>query len=99
MSDRVANTRARQSWEYKSFVTHRIGEIHEKSNHDQWPCEAIDLNPADLGNRRMPSRELTESTICWKGRNLVRCPDIVDVDKVIQRPVTRISSLEFDDTD
>ena len=36
-----------QSCNYKLFVTHRVGEIHEKSNPNQWRYAPTKQNPAN----------------------------------------------------
>ena len=64
-----------QSREYKPFVAHRIGEIHDKSNPDQWRYVPTDLNRADLGTRGMTARELTESSKWWNGPDFLQCPE------------------------
>ena len=64
-----------QSCEYKPFVAHRIGEIHDKSNPDQWRYVPTDLNPAELGTRGMTARELTESSKWWNGSDFLHCPE------------------------
>ena len=64
-----------QSREYKPFVAHRIGEICDKSNPDQWRYVPTDLNPADLGTRGMTARELTESSKWWNGPDFLHCPE------------------------
>lgn len=51
-----------QSREYKPFVAHRVGEIHDNSNPEQWCYVPTNLNPADFGTRGLTARELTEST-------------------------------------
>ena len=40
-----------QSREYKLFIAHRVGEIHEFSAPNQWRYVPTDVNPADLGTR------------------------------------------------
>ena len=64
-----------QSREYKPFVAHRIGAIHDKSNPDQWRYVPTDLNPADLGTRGMTARELTKSSKWWNGPDFLHCPE------------------------
>lgn len=71
-----------QSREYKPFVANRIGEIHDKSNPDQW-CY---LNPADLGTRGMTARELTESSKWWNGPNFLQCPETEWLDCKFDKP-------------
>ena len=43
-----------QSREYKPFIAHRVGEIHEFSAPNQWRYVPTDVNPADLGTRDLP---------------------------------------------
>ena len=40
-----------QSREYKLFIAHRVGEIHEFSAPNQWRYVPTDVDPADLGTR------------------------------------------------
>jgi len=63
-----------QSREYKPFVAHRVGEIHEKSNPNQWRYVPTDMNPADLGTRGMTAQELTDSSKWWNGPNFLCSP-------------------------
>ena len=64
-----------QSRENKPFVAHRVGEIHEKSNPNQWRYVTTDLNPADLGTRGMTAQELTDSSKWWNGPNFLCNPE------------------------
>ena len=64
-----------QSREYKPFVAHRVGEIHEKSNPNQWRYVPTDMNPADLGTRGMTAQELTDSTKWWNGPEFLCNPE------------------------
>ena len=56
-----------QSRDYKPFVSHRIGEIPEHSNPDQWRYVPTKLNPADHGTRGLTVSELAECELWWKG--------------------------------
>ncbi|CAB4028547.1 Hypothetical predicted protein, partial [Paramuricea clavata] len=40
-----------RSRDYKPFVAHRVGEIHDESCPDQWKHVPTELNPADYGSR------------------------------------------------
>ena len=75
-----------KSREYKPFVAHRVGEIHENSNPDQWRYVPTSLNPADLGTRGMTALELTESTKWWKGPDFLRCPVAEWPDRKFDKP-------------
>ena len=56
-----------QSRDYKPFVSHRIGAIHEHSNPDQWRYVPTKLNPADHGTRGLTVSELAECDLWWNG--------------------------------
>ena len=64
-----------QSREYKPFVAHRVGEIDDSSNPDQWRYVPTHLNPADFGTRGMTAKELAESTRWWNGPEFLRFPE------------------------
>ena len=86
-----------QSREYKPFVAHRIGEIHDKSTPDQWCYVPTDLNPADLGTRGMTARELTESSKWWNGPDFLQCPEAEWPDCKFDKP-SREAMTEFKST-
>ena len=46
-----------QSREYKPFIAHRVGEIHDFSAPNQWRYVPTDVNPADLGTRGVTVEE------------------------------------------
>ena len=75
-----------KSREYKPFVAHRVGEIHEHSNPDQWRYVPTSLNPADLGTRGMTALELTESTKWWNGPDFLRRPAAEWPDRKFDKP-------------
>jgi len=64
-----------QSREYKPFVAHWVGEIHEQSHPGQWRYVPTNLNPADFGTRGMTARELAESGRWWSGPEFLRRPE------------------------
>ena len=55
-----------QSQNFKPFVAHRVGEIHQDSNPEQWRYVSGKLNPADHGTRGLTVEELVENE-CWWG--------------------------------
>ena len=75
-----------KSREYKPFVAHRVGEIHENSNPDQWRYVPTSLNPADLGTRGLTALELTESKKWWTGPDFLRCPAAEWPDRKFDKP-------------
>ena len=64
-----------QSREYKPFIAHRVAEIHEKFNPNQWRYVPTDMNPADLGTRGVTAQELTDSTKWWNGPDFLCSPE------------------------
>ena len=50
-----------RSRNYKPFVSHRVGEIHDGSSPEQWKYVSTKFNPADFGTRGLSVRELKES--------------------------------------
>lgn len=56
-----------QSQRYKTFVAHRVGEIHEDSNPVQWRYVNTLSNPANLGTRGLPVSELQDGNLWWHG--------------------------------
>ena len=61
-----------QSREYKSFIAHRVGEIHEFSAPNQWRCVPTDVNPADLGTRGLTGEELASADFWWNGPEFLK---------------------------
>ncbi|XP_067036333.1 uncharacterized protein [Acropora muricata] len=55
-----------QSRNFKPFIAHPVGAIHEDSNPEQWRYVPGKLNPADHGTRRLTVEELVENE-CWWG--------------------------------
>ena len=51
-----------QSRNYKPFVSHCVGENHEKSNPNQWRYVPTKQNPADHGTRGLTLSELATLT-------------------------------------
>ena len=58
-----------QSREYKPFIAHRVGEIHEFSAPNQLRYVPMDVNPADLGKRSLTVEESAGADLWWKGPN------------------------------
>ena len=50
-----------QSRNYKPFVSHRVGEIHEQSDPNQWSYVPTKKDPADFGKRGLTVSELADS--------------------------------------
>ena len=61
-----------QSRQYKPFVTHRVGEIHEHSNPEQWRYVPGHENAAVLGTRGITARDLAVSERWWNGPEFLR---------------------------
>ena len=61
-----------QSREYKPFIAHRVGEIHEFSAPNQWRYVPTDLNPADLGTRGLTVEELASADLWWNGPEFLK---------------------------
>lgn len=56
-----------QSWNFKPFVVHRVGEIREDSNTNQWRYVPGKLNSADYGTRGLTIEESTDNECWWQG--------------------------------
>ncbi|XP_064463610.1 uncharacterized protein LOC135374602 [Ornithodoros turicata] len=53
--------------EWKQFVSNRVEEIQQKTDHRRWKhCPGTD-NPADCLTRGMPARALVDSSTWWQG--------------------------------
>ena len=63
-----------QSRNYKPFVAHRVGEIHQDSNPQQWRHVPTASNPADYGTRGMTVTELNNNDCWWSGPNFLQGP-------------------------
>lgn len=75
-----------KSREYKPLVAHRVAEIHENSNPDQWRYVPTSLNPADLFTRGITALELTESKKWWTLPEFLRCPAAEWPDRKFDKP-------------
>ena len=64
-----------QSRNYKPFVSHRVGEIHEQSDPNQWRYVPTKQNPADFGTRGLTVSELADSEMWWKGPTFLAFPE------------------------
>jgi hypothetical protein len=56
-----------QSNKMKTFVSHRIAEIHDSTNPSDWRHISTHHNPADIISRGLMPNELEESTLWWSG--------------------------------
>ena len=61
-----------QSREYKPFIAHRVGEIHEFSAPNQWRYFPMDVNPAYLGTRGLTVEELASANFWWNGPEFLK---------------------------
>ena len=62
-----------QSQQYKPFVGHRVGEIHEETNAAQWYVRTAS-NPADHGTRGLAVTEVKDSKLWWDGPEFLKEP-------------------------
>ena len=62
-----------QSRNFKPFVSHRVGEIHDESSPDQWRYVPTKLNPADLGTQGALVQELATDDCWWHGSSFLKC--------------------------
>ena len=63
-----------QSRNYKPFVAHRVGEIHQNSNPEQWRHVPMASNPADYGTRGLTVAELKNNDCWWNGPKFLQGP-------------------------
>ena len=61
-----------QSRNFKPFVSHRVGEIHDESSPDQWRYVPTKLNPADQGTRGPFVQELATDDCWWQGPSFLQ---------------------------
>ena len=54
-----------QSREYKPFIAHHVGEVHEFSAPNQWGYVSTDVNPADPGTKGLTVDELASADLWW----------------------------------
>ncbi|XP_044312491.1 uncharacterized protein LOC123037081 [Drosophila rhopaloa] len=54
---------------WKTFVANRVAYIHAHSNPHQWRHVSTNDNPADLATRGRSPKELSTSSLWWKGDN------------------------------
>ena len=64
-----------QSRNYKPFVSHRVGEIHEQSEPNWWRYVPTKQNPADYGTRGLIFSELADSEMWWNGPTFLAFPE------------------------
>ena len=63
-----------QSRNYKPFLAHRVGEIHQDSNPEQWRHVPTTSNPADYGTRGLTVAELKNNDCWWNGPKFLQGP-------------------------
>ena len=61
-----------QSRKYKTFVAHRISEIHEETNPVQWKYVPTSSNRADHATRGLTVTELKENELWWNGPEFLK---------------------------
>ena len=61
-----------QSRNFKPFVSHRVGEIHDESSPDQWRYVPTKLNPTDQGTRGASVQELIKDDCWWYGPSVLK---------------------------
>ena len=61
-----------QSREYKPFIAHRVGEIHECSAASQRRYVPTNANPADHGRRILTVEELADTSQWWNGPGFLK---------------------------
>ena len=64
-----------RSRDFKPFVSHRVGEIHDQTCPDQWRYVPTQLNPADFGLRGMTVSQLKSCPQWWFGPEFLKKPD------------------------
>lgn len=61
-----------RSRDYKPFVAHRLGEIHDECCPDQWKYVPTELNPAGFGSRGMNVSDMKNSQQWWFGAEFLK---------------------------
>lgn len=61
-----------QSKEYKPFIVHRVGEIHECSAPSQWRYVPTNANPAGYGTRGLTVEDLACTGQWWNGPEFLK---------------------------
>ena len=61
-----------QSREYKPFIAHRVGEIHECSVPSQWRYVPTNANPADYGTRCLTVEDSASTGQWWNGPEFLK---------------------------
>ena len=64
-----------QNRNFKPFVSHRVGEIHDESSPDQSRYVPTKLNLADLGTRRASVQALVKDDCWWYGPQFLKRRD------------------------
>ena len=74
------------SRQYKTFVAHRVGEIHESTNPEQWRYVPTKLNPADRGTRGLTVDELKNDECWWQGPEFLRQSELKWPERKFESP-------------
>lgn len=86
-----------QSSRWKTFVSHRVGEIHNYSSADQWNHVKSQDNPADIISRGCSPNQLKHNVLWWEGpawikkeksewtKNTLNCGDLRKEDDLEER--------------
>ena len=61
-----------QSREYKPFIAHGVGEIHEFSAPNRWRYVPTDVNPATMGTRGLTVEEIASADFWWNGLEFLK---------------------------
>lgn len=61
-----------QSTEYKPFIAHCVGEIHECSAPSQWRYVPTNANPADHETRGLTVKDLADTSQWWNGPEFLK---------------------------
>ena len=71
-----------QSREYKPFIAHRVGEIHEFSAPNQWRYVPTNVNPCRRWNKRPDSRRVS------------KCRPVVEWARISEEVKTRLARVQ-----
>ena len=59
---------------WKQYVNHRVKEIRQLTNKNDWRFCPGQLNPADLATRGLLGEELLNNPLWWEGSEFLACP-------------------------
>ena len=67
LDSKTALCRIRNRGEWKQFVKHRVNEILQLTNKDEWAYVSTHENPADTGSRGVLASQLKNNELWWNG--------------------------------